>query len=257
MTFREERIGRARLILGDCRDVLPTLGKVNAVVTDPPYGTTRARWDAVIPFDEMWAAVSTVTGPNSPVVLFGSEPFSSLLRCSNLKQFRYDWIWHKPKATGFLNAKRQPLRGHETISVFSEGAAIYYPQKSQGHPRKTTFRNRNLQTNVYGNMKDDYRYDSTERYPHSVLSFSSDTQNTSEHDTQKPVALMAYLVSTYSSPNEIVLDFTMGSGTTGVACALQGRRFIGVEIDPVFFDIACRRIEEAQKQGDLFVEPAA
>lgn len=247
---RVETIGRAVLHLGDCRDILPTLGKVDAVIADIPYGTTRCSWDAVIPFDEMWSAVGAVTQPGTPIVLFGSEPFSSALRMSNLRQFKYDWIWNKPKATGFLNAKKQPLRAHEIISVFCDGQATYLPQKTTGHERKRTFRGKHLQTDVYGNMAGDYRYDSTERYPKSVLTFSSDTQNSSLHPTQKPIELMRYLVRTYSAPDDTVLDFTMGSGTTGLACSLEGRRFIGVESDPAYFDIACVRLR--QPYGPLF-----
>lgn len=257
MGGRVEVIGNAILYLGDCREILPTLDHVHAVITDIPYGTTRCSWDQVIPFDEMWTAIEHVAGRGCPIVLFGSEPFSSLLRTSNIRQFKYDWIWDKPKGTGFLNAKKQPLRGHETISVFGEGLVRYYPQKTQGHARKQTFRGSHLQTNVYGHMAGDYHYDSTERYPRSVITFSSDTQNSSEHDTQKPVALMAYLVCTYSLPGDTVLDFTMGSGTTGVACAHEGRAFIGVESDPHHFATACRRIEDAQRQGSLFGEAAA
>lgn len=244
-------IGNATLYLGDCREILPTLGKVDAVITDPPYGTTQCSWDAAIPFAAMWGSLSHVVERGTPIILFGSEPFSSFLRVSNIRQFKYDWVWDKPKGTGFLNAKKQPLRCHELLSVFSEGQARYYPQKTAGHQRKTTFRAARLQTDVYGEMTGDYHYDSTERYPRSVLTFSSDTQNSSEHPTQKPVALLQFLVLTYSLPGEAVLDFTMGSGTTGVACAIERRAFVGIEKDPVYFDIACRRIEDAQRQGRL------
>lgn len=250
--MRIETIGSATLYLGDCREVLPALPKVGAVITDPPYGTTQCSWDAVIPYEDMWLAVNHVVARGTPVVLFGSEPFSSLLRCSNIKQFKYDWIWDEPKGTGFLNAKKQPLRGHEVISVFCDGPPRYFPQKTSGHQRKTTFRAAHLQTDVYGEMSGDYHYDSTERYPRSVLTFSSDTQNSSVHPTQKPVALMQYLVRTYTLPGECVLDFTMGSGTTGVSALIEGRSFIGVESDPDYFDIACRRIEDAQRQGRMF-----
>lgn len=242
---RVEQIGRATLHLGDCRDILPTLPKVDAVIADIPYGTTNAPWDSAIPFPEMWTALEHVTERGTPVALFGAEPFSSGLRMSNPKRFKYDWVWSKPKATGFLNAKKQPMRAHELISVFAEGQARYYPQKTTGHERKTTFRGKHLQTAVYGEMSGDYHYDSTERYPRSVIEFAQDTQNSSEHDTQKPVGLMMYLVATYSQPNETVLDFTMGSGTTGIACLQRGRNFIGVESDPKIFEIACRRIHEA------------
>jgi site-specific DNA-methyltransferase (adenine-specific) len=243
------------LYLGDCRDVLPMLPKVGAVITDIPYGTTRCSWDAIIPFAEMWEAIGHVTERGTPIVLFGSEPFSSALRMSNIKRFKYDWVWNKPKGTGFLNAKKQPMRGHEIVSVFGEGAVRYYPQKTTGHERKRTFRGKHLQTDVYGEMSGDYHYDSTERYPRSVVTFSADTQNSSLHPTQKPVDLMRYLVRTYSRPGDTVLDFTMGSGTTGVACALEHRSFIGVESDPTFFNIACKRLRE--RNGPLFEEAAA
>ena len=250
-------IGRATLYLGDCRDILPTLPKADAVICDPPYGTTQCAWDSVIPLQEMWAALDNVTARGVPIALFGTEPFSSTLRLSRLRQFKYDWVWNKPKGTGFLNAKKQPLRKHELISIFCDGAPPYYPQKTYGHERKTTFRAAHLQTDVYGEMSGDYRYDSTERYPGTVLTVSSDTQNSSLHPTQKPVALLRYLVKTYTQPEQTVLDFTMGSGTTGAACQIEGRNFIGIEREPKYFDLACKRIEDAQRQGDMFIgEPA-
>jgi site-specific DNA-methyltransferase (adenine-specific) len=255
---RVEHIGRATLYLGDCREILPTLGRVDAVICDPPYGTTQCAWDAVIPFEDMWAALDCVTGPGIPIVLFGTEPFCSLLRCSRLDQFKYDWVWNKPKGTGFLNAKKRPLRKHEIISIFCAGSPPYYPQKTTGHERKTTFRGKHLQTDVYGEMSGDYYYDSTERYPGTVLTFSSDTQNSSVHPTQKPVALMRYLVRTYTQPGATVLDFTMGSGTTGVACILEGRDFIGVEREANYFETAVARIRIANGDdaGPLFGEAA-
>lgn len=254
--FRHEVIGDCILFNADCLAVLPTLGKVDAVVTDLPYGSTQASWDIVIPFDAMWKALTFVTGPGCPIVLFGSEPFSSLLRTSNLDQFKYDWVWDKPKGTGFLNAKKRPLVGHEIVSVFCDGAPPYYPQKTSGHVRKVSFRGKHLQTDVYGEMSGDYAYDSTERYPRSVITFSSDTQNSSEHPTQKPVALCEYLIRTYTNEGDTVLDFTMGSGATGVACVNTGRKFIGVEKDEKntnFFGIACSRIGKALAQPDFFV----
>lgn len=250
--MRIETIGNATLYLADCRDALPLIGSVDAVIADPPYGTTQCSWDAVIPFADMWQALSGVAGKNCPIVLFGSEPFSSALRMSNIRQFKYDWIWDKPKATGFLNAKKQPLRGHEIISVFCDGVPPYHPQMSQGHARRQSSRGKHLQTDVYGEMASDYRYDSTERYPQSVITFATDTQNTSLHPTQKPVALMEYLVLTYTDADKVVADFAMGSGTTGVACMNTGRHFVGIERDPVYFDIACKRIEDALRQERLF-----
>lgn len=252
--LREERIGGQRLILGDCREVMPALGKFDAVVTDPPYGTTQCAWDAVIPFAEMWSALAGRVRAETPVLLFGSEPYSSLLRASNLRQFKYDWVWDKPKATGFLNAKKQPLRGHEIISVFYDRQCPYYPQKTKG-VRKTAFRGKHLQTDVYGEMRGDYAYDSEERYPNSVITFSADTQNSSFHPTQKPVALLEYLIRTYTETGGAVLDFTMGSGTTLVACQRLGRMGTGIEVDPDHFESACRRVEEATRQPDLFIAP--
>ena len=254
---REVQIGDCRLLLGDCLEILPTLGPVDAIVTDLPYGTTQCSWDAVIPFDAMWSALASVAGANCPVVLFGSEPFSSLLRTSNLDRFKYDWVWDKPKGTGFLNAKKRPLVGHEIVSIFCDGAPPYNPQKTSGHARKVSFRAKHLQTDVYGEMTNDYLYDSTDRYPRSVITFSSDTQHSSEHPTQKPVALCEYLIRTYTNEGDTVLDFTMGSGTTGVACVNTGRKFIGIEKDEhstTYFDIACRRIQDAYDRPDLFID---
>ena len=250
--IREERIGGQRLLLGDCLEVMPALGRFDAVVTDPPYGTTQCAWDAVIPFPMMWGALSQCVRAETPLLLFGSEPYSSLLRASNLQQFKYDWIWDKPKATGFLNAKKQPLRGHEVISVFYERQCAYRPQKTKG-VRKQTFRGKHLQTDVYGTMRGDYAYDSDERYPNSVITFSQDTQNSSFHPTQKPVGLLEYLIETYTDYSASVLDFTMGSGTTLVACQRLGRNGTGIEIDPEYFAIACKRVDEATRQADLFV----
>lgn len=255
--IREERIGGQRLILGDCLAVMPTLGRFDAVVTDPPYGTTQCPWDAVIPFGDMWVALGPCISAVTPVLLFGSEPFSSLLRAANLRRFKYDWIWDKPKATGFLNAKKQPLRGHEVVSVFYERQPGYYPQKTRG-VRKQTFRGKHLQTDVYGEMIGDYAYDSDERYPSSVITFSSDTQNSSFHPTQKPVGLLEYLVKTYTLPGQSVLDFTMGSGTTLVACQRLGRMGTGIEIDPEYWTIACERVHKAWQEPDMFIQsPAA
>lgn len=251
--MKVEKIGSQTLILGDCMSVMPEIGKFDAVLTDPPYGTTQCPWDAVIPFDAMWEALSACVSANTPVLLFGSEPFSSLLRASNLRRFKYDWIWDKPKATGFLNAKKQPLRGHEIVSVFYERQCAYYPQKTKG-VRKQTFRGKHLQTDVYGEMRGDYAYDSDERYPNSVITFSSDTQNISFHPTQKPVGLLEYLLKTYTLPGQTVLDFTMGSGTTLVACQKLGRAGTGIEIDPEYWTIACERVHKAWQEPDIFIQ---
>lgn len=247
-----------RLELGDCLEVMNRLilegVKVDAIITDPPYGMTACRWDSVIPFDEMWLCLNKIIKPNGVICLFGGEPFSSLLRCSNLKMFKYDWVWEKPTATGHLNAKKQPMRAYELISVFYAKQPTYIPIKTQGHTRKVSSASsrrksiiRSLNTDkVYCNEIPDTvpNYSSTERYPRNVIKFSTDKQKETLHPTQKPVALMEYLIKTYTNDGEIVLDFTMGSGTTGVACKNLNRSFIGIEADSNYFNIASNRINK-------------
>jgi len=259
--IREVTIGDCRLIHGDCLEVMPLLGKFDAVLADPPYETTQAGWDKAIDFAKMWAAIEHIRTATTPVCLFGMEPFSSGLRLSNLAEFKYDWIWDKPKSTGQMNAKKQPMRSHEFISVFYKKQAYYNPQKTTGHRLKISTRGPHLQSDVYGKQSGN-SYRSTSRYPRSIQAFSSDTQNSSVHPTQKPVALMEYLIKTYTKPNDTVLDFTMGSGTTGVACVKLGRKFIGIELtngpNPKhrYFDIAVKRVSEAYSQPNLFIAPS-
>ena len=243
------------LIEGDCLEAMDNLIeknlKVDLIATDPPYGKTACKWDTVIPFKEMWLRLNKLIKPNGAIVLFGSEPFSSTLRISNLKNYKYDIIWDKIKGTGFLNAKKQPMRNHEVISVFYQKQPTYNPKKTEGHIKKTSFRAKHHQTDVYGEMKNDYQYNSTERYPKSIQSFSTDTQNSSLHPTQKPIALMEYIIKTYTNEDEIVLDFTMGSGSTGVACKNTNRNFIGIELDKNYFNIAKNRINSTSNINNL------
>lgn len=246
------------LMLGDCLERMKQIetGTVDMILCDLPYGTTCCSWDAVIPFEPLWAEYERVIKENGAIVLFGAEPFSSHLRLSNLKLFKYDIIWDKVKGTGFLNAKKQPMRNHEIISVFYKKQCTYNPQKSTGHKLKKSSRGKHLQTDVYGEMKNDYVYESTERYPRSIQVFSTDTQNSSLHPTQKPVALCEWMIRTYTNEGETVLDNTMGSGTTGVACVNTGRAFIGIEQEQKYFEIAQERIAQAgiekDCQPDLF-----
>lgn len=226
-------------------DRIPS-GSIDAIICDLPYGHTQCKWDVVIPFDELWLQYKRVIKGNGAIVLFGTEPFSSYLRLSNSGWYKYDWIWDKVKGTGFLNAKKQPMRNHELVSVFYKKQCTYNPQKTSGHPKKKCFRSAKIQTDVYGELGKDNLYASTERYPRSIQAFSTDTQNSSLHPTQKPVALLEYLVMTYTNENDIVLDNCMGSGTTAVACINTGRRFIGFEKDVHFFKVACKRVSEAQ-----------
>ena len=227
-------------------DRIPS-GSIDAIICDLPYGTPQCKWDTTLPFDILWSQYKRIIKKNGAIILFGSEPFSSLLRLSNIQWYKYDWVWDKIKGTGFLNAKKQPMRNHEIISVFYKKQCTYNPQKTFGHTMKKTFRSKELQTEVYGMMNKDYYYESTERYPRSIQVFRTDTQNSSLHPTQKPVALLEYLIKTYTNENDIVLDNCMGSGTTAVASINTNRQFIGFEIDKKFYDIATKRITELEK----------
>lgn len=229
-------------------------GSVDLILTDPPYGTTNCRWDTIIPFDPMWEQMKRIIKPNGAICLFGGEPFSSALRMSNIKNFKYDWYWQKTTPTGFLNAKKQPLRNIETISVFYSKQPIYNPQKTHGHKRKVSLA-KHKQNCKKAEEYNDYNlasYDSTERYPTQTLQFKTDRQKSALHPTQKPVALLEYLIRTYTNEGETVLDFTMGSGSTGVACVNTNRNFIGIELDEGYFQIAKQRIENCNKKDSTF-----
>jgi site-specific DNA-methyltransferase (adenine-specific) len=242
------------LIYGDCLKILPSIPSksIDFICADIPYGTTQCKWDVVIPFDLMWPQLNRVIKNNGAIALFGSEPFSSALRMSNIKNFKYDWIWDKIKGTGFLNAKKQPMRNHEIISIFYENQCTYNPQKTTGHKLKQSSRNKHHQTKVYGDMKNNYYYESTTRYPRSIQAVSSDTQNSSLHSTQKPVKLIEYFINTYTNEGETVLDFTCGSGTSLVGCHNTKRNGIGIENDVKIYDIAKKRLDLHKQQLTLF-----
>lgn len=239
------------LLQGDCLNLMKEIpdNSVDMVLCDLPYGTTQCKWDIVIPFDRLWEEYRRIVKQNGAICLFGTEPFSSRLRMSNINDFKYDWIWDKVKSTGFLNAKKQPMRGHEIVSVFYGKQCTYNPQMTHGHVRKVSSaeHKRNCtKTEVYGDHGLTC-YDSTDRYPRSIQVFSTDVQKSSLHPTQKPVALCEYLIKTYTNEGETVLDNCMGSGTTGVACINTNRNFIGMEIEPKYFEIAKKRIEQAEE----------
>lgn len=188
------------LYQGDCLEVMKQIpdNSIDMVLCDLPYGTTQCKWDVIIPFDVLWQQYNRIVKKNGAICLFGTEPFSSHLRLSNIKAYKYDWVWDKVKGTGFLNAKKQPMRNHELVSVFYRKQCSYNPQKTTGHLLKKTYRSSKLQTDVYGNMKNGTQYESTERYPRSIQVFSSDTQISSLHPTQKPIDLLIYLIKTYT-----------------------------------------------------------
>lgn len=227
----------------DCFDVFPQIasGTVDLVCADIPYGTTQCRWDSVLDLALMWEQLYRIVKPSAAIVLFSAQPFTSVLVNSNLRDWRSEWIWEKGNATGFLNAKKQPLRAHENIEVFYRRQPTYNPQFTHGHERRTSKR-KTVNSECYGKALTLTKYDSTSRYPRDVQFFSSDKQTGNYHPTQKPLALVQYLIETYSNPGDTVLDFTMGSGTAGVACQQNGRNFIGIEKDVAIFRTACERM---------------
>jgi DNA modification methylase len=233
-----------QLIQGDCLTEMQNIesGSVDAIITDPPYGTTACKWDSVIDFELMWEQLNRIIKPNGAIVLFGSEPFSAL-RMSNIKNYKYDWVWEKNFKTGHLNAKIQPMRSVENISIFYKKQPVYNAQGLKIH-NKIKDRGVGAETN---NKCGTVNIQSHTGYPHQLLKFNRDNGK-SVHPTQKPVALMEYLIKTYTNENETVLDFTMGSGSTGVAAKNLNRSFIGIEQDPNYFKIA----EERINKPDLF-----
>ncbi|KZQ76113.1 DNA methylase [Klebsiella aerogenes] len=239
-----------RLHNADCFDVFPQIdsGTVDLVCADIPYGTTQCRWDSVLDLPLMWEQLYRIVKPSAAIVLFSAQPFTSVLVNSNLRDWRSEWIWEKGNATGFLNAKKQPLRAHENIEVFYRRQPTYNPQFTHGHERRTSKR-KTVNSECYGKALTMTKYDSTSRYPRDVQFFSSDKQTGNYHPTQKPLALVQYLIETYSNPGDTVLDFTMGSGTAGVACQQTERNFIGIEKDAAIYRTACQRMGIKQERA--------
>jgi len=231
-----------RLMLGDCLELMKDIpdNSVDMVMCDLPYGTTQNKWDSIIPFDPLWKEYNRIC--NGAVVLTSSQPFTSVLITSNIKNFKCEWIWEKGVATGFLNSQKQPLRAHENICVFYNKQCTYNPIKTYNHEKKTATSANN--SSNYGKHKN-VKYSSTERYPRDVLFFSGGSQSLKVHPTQKPVALMEYMIRTYTNECDTVLDNCMGSGTTGIACINSNRKFIGIEKDKKYFNAAQERINFA------------
>ena len=236
-----------QLIKGECIEQMKLIpsGSIDAIITDPPYGTTACKWDSVIPFDAMWEQLNRIVKPNGAIVLFGSEPFSSALRMSNIKNYKYDWIWEKSRPTGFFLAKKQPMKIHEFIHVFYKKQCLYNPIKTKAEESKIDKRKTLNPTisHYLGGIKKNRVKDDGMRYPLTIQKFPSISQK-GQHPTQKPVELMEYLIKTYTNEGETVLDFTMGSGSTGVAAKNLNRDFIGIELDDKYFEIAENRIND-------------
>lgn len=238
---------KTELIFGDCLEAMKKIpdGSVDLILTDPPYGTTACKWDTVIDFNLMWEQLNRIIKQNGAIVLFGSEPFSSALRMSNIKNYKYDWIWDKVAHSNPFLAKKQPLSTLENISVFYKKQCNYFPimdnrpptKRGTSKPHKTDTKGESIIIN--GSLE------TTTQYPVKILRYSNADKTNRLHPTQKPVALLEYLIKTYTLENENVLDFTMGSGSTGVACKNLKRNFIGIEKDKEYFRIAKQRIEDA------------
>lgn len=237
-----------KLYNGDCLEVMPTLeaGSVDMVLCDLPYGTTQNKWDSIIPLEPLWKEYKRICKLDGAMVFTAAEPFMSALVTSNLKDFKYDLIWHKSQAVGHLNARRMPMRTHENIAVFYRKTPCYNPQLQEKPTANIRPVGRRAATDNYGKF-DEYAERTipmNKRYPQSVETFNNPNHGEAGyHPTQKPITLMEYLIRTYTNEGDTVLDSTMGSGTTGVACKNAGRNFIGIEKDEGYFSIAKERIE--------------
>lgn len=231
-----------RLIKGDCLEVMKDIPdkSIDMILCDLPYGTTRNKWDCVILLDKLWEHYIRVIKDNGAIVLFAQTPFDKVLGASNLMMLKYEWIWEKPQGTGHLNAKKMPLKSHENILVFYKNLPIYNPQMEGEEIRKIKRSGNKTKTTNYDNFIYICQSEYKGRYPKSILKFKKDKKHL--HPTQKPVALLEYLIKTYTNENEIVLDNCMGSGSTMVACINTNRRYIGIEKDEHYFEIAVNRV---------------
>ena len=243
------------LYKGDCLQVMDDLIAkgvvVDAIIVDLPYGTTQNKWDSVIPFEPMWDKIKKLRKDTTPIIMFSDGIFTPYLQMSNIKEFKYDLVWNKKSTTGFLNANRMPLCKHEKINIFYKKKPTYNPIMTKGVGRMKG--GKTINNGNYGNFNGNRdAYYSDTYYPTSVIEISGSNQKEKQHPTQKPVALMEYLIKTYTNENELVLDFTMGSGTTGVACKNLNRNFIGIELDDNYFEIAKKRIEDTVIEKGLF-----
>ena len=233
------------LYQGDCLEVMKEIKdkSIDMILCDLPYGTTKCKWDVIIPFDKLWEQYNRIIKDNGAILLFGSEPFSSELRLSNKENYKYDWIWDKVKPNGHLVAKYRPMQRTENISVFGNGKLNYYPiMVDRDKPKKSKEYSR---TEIMGGISNSTEKIVNKKYPQNVLIYSNASQKNKLHPTQKPVELLEYLIKTYTNENDLVLDNCMGSGSTGVACKNLNRNFIGIELDENYFNIAKERIDKA------------
>ena len=240
---------KIELIIGECLEKMKDIpdGSIDMVLTDPPYGTTACKWDSIIPLEPMWEQLNRIIKPNGAIVMTASQPFTTTLIASNMKMFKYCWVWDKVnKYTGALNANRMPMRRHEDVLVFYSKPPVYNKQMREGKPYVSRQTKGHGDYTEHGNTGGHVTVNKGGRNPCSILQIRGDNKKElGHHPTQKPVALMEYMIKTYTNEGETVLDFTMGSGTTGVACKNLNRSFIGIELDEEYFRIAQERIETA------------
>ena len=235
------------LLNGDCLELMKNIPdkSIDMILCDLPYGTTKCKWDIVIPFDKLWEQYNRIIKDKGAILLFGSEPFSSKMRISNLRMYKYDWIWKKTKAQGFLNSKKMPLKDYENICVFYKRLPVYNPQGiiygNFQNDRKSKY---NKGEDIYGKEKE-FGISHMSNFPKQIIEFSNPSGKGQLHPTQKPVELLEYLIKTYTKENDLVLDNCMGSGSTGVACKNLNRNFIGIELDENYFNIAKERIDKS------------
>ena len=241
-----------RLIQGGCIEEMQNLidegVTVDLILTDLPYGTTQCKWDNIIPFNEMWNSINELSYDRTPCILFGDEPFSSNLRMSNIDNYKYDYVWNKSIRTGHLNAKKRPMKQTEDIIVFYQKQPCYNPimwkGKEENHPHKTTRKT----TNVYNTHQEVPTKLTKMKYPTNIIQVNARAKECNNlnrvHPTQEPVDLLEYLIRTFTNEGDLVLDFTMGSGSTGVACMNTNRDFIGIELDKEYYDIAVERMKQ-------------
>jgi site-specific DNA-methyltransferase (adenine-specific) len=249
------------LLHGDCLELMKLIPdkSIDAIITDPPYGTTACKWDSVIPFDLMWEQLNRIIKDNGAIVLFSSQPFTSALIMSNLKMFRYEWIWQKSRPTGFQMSNFRPMKNHETIVVFSKlpatytknGSMEYYPQGVENCDRIINRTNKH-KTVTNGGDLGTKTHSTKKGFPKTILKIKNTNKDSKNHPTEKPVELIEYIIKTYTNENETVLDFTMGSGTTGIACKNLNRKFVGIEMDDKYFELAKNRIENHIVVKELF-----
>ncbi len=243
-------VSGSTLVNADCFDVFPFIEdkSVNLILCDLPYGTRQCKWDSILPFDLLWLQYERVIKDNGAIVLFGSEPFSSALRMSNIKNYRYDWKWDKDQGGNFAMAKKQPLKTYEDIIVFSKKQSVYNPIMTKADPKKIRPISDGTKVNTYITQKHSADYDVNARYPKAILAYSANNKECNKihrlHPTQKPIALCEYLIKTYTNEGDMVLDNTMGSGTTILAAIKNNRIGIGIDKEKQYYDVAVRRASE-------------